>query len=242
MNGMEKITYDEKGLVPAVVQDEKTGEVLMMAYMNKDALQKTLETGRAWFYSRKRKTLWQKGETSGNFQEVKKIFYDCDGDTLLLKVDPKGPACHTGNRSCFYRDLMNDAGRITEITEYNNNEDEQMIKEEENTYGKNPVREKDISKFNSELKVLEELVSIIDSRFNELPEDSYVAKLYKGGRERILKKVGEEASEVIIASMSGKKSDTIYETADLIFHLLIALRYDGISVQEIMEELKRRRK
>lgn len=240
MNGMEKITYDEKGLVPVILQDEKTGEVLMMAYMNKDALQKTMETGTAWFYSRKRKTLWQKGETSGNFQEVKDIFYDCDGDTLLLKVDPKGPACHTGNRSCFYRRIANDAARITEINEYDNGEDELMIKKE--ICKENPVRQKDIGQINSELKILEELVSIIDSRFNELPEDSYVAKLYRGGRERILKKVGEEASEVIIASMSGKKGDTIYETADLIFHLLIALRYDGISLQEIMEELKRRRK
>jgi len=236
MNGMEKITYDEKGLVPAVVQDEKTGEVLMMAYMNKDALQKTLETRRAWFYSRQRKTLWQKGETSGNFQEVKEIFYDCDGDTLLLKVEPKGPACHTGNRSCFYRVMASKA----EDNGIKNDEDFGDVK---TGYENDANSDSAIRKSTDDgLKILEDLIGIIDSRFNELPEDSYVAKLYKGGRERILKKVGEEASEVIIASMSGKKGDTIYETADLIFHLLIALRYDGISIQEIMEELKRRKK
>ncbi|HHW04100.1 MAG TPA: bifunctional phosphoribosyl-AMP cyclohydrolase/phosphoribosyl-ATP diphosphatase HisIE [Thermoanaerobacterales bacterium] len=232
MNGTDNILFDEKGLIPAILQDEKTGEVLMMAYMNSDALKKTLETGRAWFYSRKRKTLWQKGENSGNFQEVKEILYDCDGDALLLKVDPKGPACHTGKRSCFYRSLVaaNDAGETSKLPDHdtNNNEDnekEQMEKKE-----------------NVEFEILEELVSIIDSRFNELPENSYVAKLYKGGRERILKKVGEEAAEVVIASMSEKRGDIIYEAADLIFHLLIALRYDGISLQEIMDELERRRK
>lgn len=232
MNGTGNIFFDEKGLIPAILQDEKTGEVLMMAYMNSDALKKTLETGRAWFYSRKRKTLWQKGENSGNFQEVKEILYDCDGDALLLKVDPKGPACHTGKRSCFYRSLVsaNDAGETSKLPDHdtNNNEDnekEQMEKKE-----------------NVEFEILEELVSIIDSRFNELPENSYVAKLYKGGRERILKKVGEEAAEAVIASMSEKRGDIIYEAADLIFHLLIALRYDGISLQEIMDELKRRRK
>lgn len=231
-----EIHFDEKGLIPAVVQDKNTGEVLMVAYMNKEALQKTLETKNAWFYSRKRRTLWQKGETSGNFQKVKEIFYDCDGDTLLLKVDPKGPACHTGNKSCFYRSLMavtEDKG-ILKVEDFGDKKNR-----EENNPENDSVRKKG---HNSELEILEVLIDIIDSRFNELPQDSYVAKLYKGGRERILKKVGEEASEVIIASMSGEKSDTIYEAADLIFHLLIALRYDGISIQEIMEELKRRRK
>ncbi|NLZ51853.1 MAG: bifunctional phosphoribosyl-AMP cyclohydrolase/phosphoribosyl-ATP diphosphatase HisIE [Thermoanaerobacteraceae bacterium] len=209
---LEKIKYDEKGLVPAVVQDDDSREVLMVAYMNKEALHKTIETKKAWFYSRKRKKLWQKGETSGNFLEVKSILYDCDEDTLLLKVTPKGPACHTGNYSCFYRSLLENQGC--------------SAKDEDNY----------------PLGILEELVDVIDSRFAEKPEGSYIAKLFAGGKERILKKVGEEASEVIIASMSQNKAETIYETADLIFHLLIALRFDNITIEEVMEELKRRRK
>ncbi|GAQ24494.1 bifunctional phosphoribosyl-AMP cyclohydrolase/phosphoribosyl-ATP diphosphatase HisIE [Tepidanaerobacter syntrophicus] len=211
---MIDIKYGENGLVPAIVQDYKTKEVLMLAYMNEESLMKTLETGTAWFYSRKRKSLWQKGETSGNFLYVKSIFYDCDEDALLLKVDAAGPACHTGNVSCFYRSLK-DAKEAEET-------------EEENSSGT--------------LEFLDELAEIIDSRFSEKPEASYVAKLYKGGRERILKKVGEEAAEVIIASMSQKKDDIVYESADLIFHLLVALRYDGISLEEIADELEKRHK
>lgn len=209
---LDNIKYNEKGLVPAVVQDANTREVLMVAYMNKEALHKTIETKRAWFYSRKRQKLWQKGETSGNFLEVKNIYYDCDEDTLLLQVVPKGPACHTGNYSCFYRSLL---------------ENQRSAVEDE---VKNP------------LGILKELVDIIDSRFAQKPEGSYIAKLYEGGKERILKKVGEEACEVIIASMSKNKAETIYETADLLFHLLIALRFDNITIEEVMAELKRRRK
>jgi len=209
---LDNIKYNEKGLVPAVVQDANTREVLMVAYMNKEALHKTIETKRAWFYSRKRQKLWQKGETSGNFLEVKNIYYDCDEDTLLLQVVPKGPACHTGNYSCFYRSLL----------------DNQRSAVEDEV--KNP------------LGILKELVDIIDSRFAQRPEGSYIAKLYEGGKERILKKVGEEACEVIIASMSKNKAETIYETADLLFHLLIALRFDNITIEEVMAELKRRRK
>jgi len=209
---LDNIKYNEKGLVPAVVQDANTREVLMVAYMNKEALHKTIETKRAWFYSRKRQKLWQKGETSGNFLEVKNIYYDCDEDTLLLQVVPKGPACHTGNYSCFYRSLL---------------ENQRSAVEDE---VKNP------------LGILKELVDIIDSRFAQRPEGSYIAKLYEGGKERILKKVGEEACEVIIASMSKNKAETIYETADLLFHLLIALRFDNITIEEVMAELKRRRK
>jgi len=209
---LDNIKYDEKGLVPAVVQDDDSKKVLMVAYMNKEALQKTVETKKAWFYSRKRKRLWQKGETSGNFLEIKSIFYDCDEDTLLLKVLPKGPACHTGNYSCFYRSLLENQARNV----------------------KNEV--------NDPFEILGELVDVIDSRFAQRPEGSYIAKLFSGGKERILKKVGEEACEVIIASMSKNKAETIYETADLLFHLLIALRFDKITIEEVMNELKRRRK
>ena len=208
---LDSIKYDEKGLVPVVVQAEDSKEVLMLGYMNKESLQKTIETKKAWFYSRKRKKLWQKGETSGNYLEVKDILYDCDEDTLLIKVIPKGPTCHTGNYSCFYRKLLENV--------------ECSAKAEP-------------SKFD----IINERVDVIDSRFSERPEGSYIAKLFAGGKERILKKVGEEASEVIIASMSDNRADTIYEAADLLFHLLIALRYDKITVEEVMGELKSRRK
>ena len=148
---LDNINYDEKGLVPAVVQDAKSKEVLMVAYMNKEALNKTLEAKKAWFYSRKRKSLWQKGETSGNFLEVKDIFYDCDEDTLLLEVNPKGPACHTGHNSCFYRSLMQNQEPIC----CNCSDAEDDINE-------NPT------------KILNELVEVIDSRFTEKPEGSYM--------------------------------------------------------------------
>ncbi|HHX23845.1 MAG: bifunctional phosphoribosyl-AMP cyclohydrolase/phosphoribosyl-ATP diphosphatase HisIE [Tepidanaerobacteraceae bacterium] len=213
---LDNINYDEKGLVPAVIQDVKTKEVLMVAYMNKEALEKTIETKTAWFYSRKRKRLWQKGETSGNLLLVDKILYDCDKDTLLLKVNPKGPTCHTGNKSCFYREL------IQESTTDNSSD---------SVDGQGDLTQ-----------IIDELIEIIDSRFTEKPEGSYIVKLYNGGKEKILKKVGEEATEVVIASMSENKGDTIYETADLIFHLLIALRYDNISLSQVLAELRRRRK
>ena len=213
---LDNINYDEKGLVPAVIQDVKTKEVLMVAYMNKEALEKTIETKTAWFYSRKRKRLWQKGETSGNLLLVDKILYDCDKDTLLLKVNPKGPTCHTGNKSCFYRELIQES-----TTDHSS----------DSVDGQGDLTQ-----------IIDELIEIIDSRFTEKPEGSYIVKLYNGGKEKILKKVGEEATEVVIASMSENKGDTIYETAYLIFHLLIALRYDNISLSQVLAELRRRRK
>lgn len=213
MLDIANLNFDEKGLIPAVIQDTKDNVVLMVAYMNREAITKTLETKRAWFYSRKRKKLWQKGETSGNFLEVKQVLYDCDEDTLLLKVVPQGPACHTGNRTCFYRSVS-----LEEIKEERKHQDL------------------------STLSVLEELENLIDSRFAQKPEGSYITKLFVGGRERILKKIGEEASEVIIASMSKDKGETVYESADLLFHLLIALRLDDISIKDVAQELKSRRK
>jgi len=207
---IENLNFDEKGLIPAVVQSVKDNEVLMVAYMNREAIIKTLETQRAWFYSRKRKKLWQKGETSGNFLDVKQIFYDCDEDTLLIKALPYGPCCHTGRKTCFFRSLG----------------------PEEKADDINP----DV------LNIFEELENLIDSRFVQKPEGSYITKLFLGGRERILKKIGEEAAEVIIASMSKDKTETIYESADLLFHLLIALRLDNISLKMIAQELKSRRK
>lgn len=205
---IDKLKFDENGLIPAVVQDVITNKVLMVAYMNKEALQKTIETGTTWFFSRSRKTLWNKGETSGHYQIVHSIHVDCDEDALLVKVYQIGVACHTGNYSCFYRTLgMSETFQEEEVS----------------------------------CEVLPELYEAIMERKRTLPEGSYVAKKIKEGIDRILKKVGEEATEYIIAVKNKNKEEIIYELADLWFHSLIALAYEEIPLAEIFKELKRRR-
>ena len=193
------------GLLPVVVQDATTGQVLMQAYVNREALEKTLQTGYAHYYSRSRKKLWKKGETSGNVQLVKEVKLDCDGDSLLYLVEQKGNACHTGAYSCFYRTLAEDGSAEP-----------------------NPVA------------VLKELYHLIEQRKKELPEGSYTASLFKSGEDRILQKVGEESVETILAMKSGKKEEAVYETADLLYHLLVALVDKGITLEEVARELKRR--
>ncbi|NPV43298.1 MAG: bifunctional phosphoribosyl-AMP cyclohydrolase/phosphoribosyl-ATP diphosphatase HisIE [Firmicutes bacterium] len=210
IRGIEDIKFDEKGLVPVIVQDYLNKRVLMMAYMNRESLIKTIETGETWFWSRSRNRLWHKGETSGNIQKVKEILYDCDGDTVLIKVEQKGAACHTGSPSCFFRCL-----------------------EEKN----------DISRDNAlSYSVMAELLSVIDSRFRERPEGSYTAKLFNGGEDRILKKIAEEAGEVLIAGKNSNRDEIVYETADLLFHLFVMLRYYGVEFEDVLNELARRRK
>ncbi|RQD71905.1 MAG: bifunctional phosphoribosyl-AMP cyclohydrolase/phosphoribosyl-ATP diphosphatase HisIE [Tindallia sp. MSAO_Bac2] len=193
--------FDEKGLIPAIIQDESTGEVLMMAYMNRESLEKTLETGSTWFYSRSRQALWNKGETSGNTQMVKEIRYDCDGDTLLIQVEQTGAACHTGEKSCFYRELVesDSGGRHQQI-----------------------------------LKTLE---SIIKERHENPKEGSYTNYLFDNGLDKILKKVGEEASEVIIASKNENKTDLIGEISDLIYHMMVLMEEKKVSLEEVADEL-----
>ncbi|MGI6588325.1 MAG: bifunctional phosphoribosyl-AMP cyclohydrolase/phosphoribosyl-ATP diphosphatase HisIE [Peptococcia bacterium] len=198
----EQLKYDENGLIPVIVQDVKSGTVLMLAYMNEEALQKTLEEGRTWFYSRSRQELWLKGETSGNTQQVAAIFLDCDADTLLVQVHQTGVACHQGNFSCF----------------------SQVLQE----------REKSIP---AEWAVLSWLEDVVKERQEELPEGSYTTYLFEKGIDKILKKVGEEATEVVIAAKGGKEEEIIYETADLFYHLLVMLRDKKIELPEIWKEL-----
>ena len=202
---VDELKFNDKGLIPAILQDYKSGRVLMMAYMNKEAYKKTIKTSKATFWSRSRQKIWVKGESSGNYQYVKDIKIDCDKDTLLLLVDPQGPACHTGNESCFYR-------KIDEI-----------------------FNDKD-----NDLSFLNELYKIIVDRKENPTKNSYTSKMLKKGIDRIGKKIGEEASEVIIAAKNEDKEEIIYESADLIYHLMIMLVLNNISLDEINEELKRR--
>ncbi len=205
---IEKIKFDNNGLIPAIIQDYKDNTVLMVAFMNKEAVQKTLETGLTHFWSRSRQKLWQKGETSGNIQRVKDIFIDCDTDTLLIKVEQKGPACHTNKRSCFYRRFNSEMQEI---------------------------EDKELSS-----NTLKKVFDIIMDRKANPKEGSYVASLFKDGKDKILKKVSEEAGEVLLASKDDKRDAIIYEIADLLFHTLVVMGYHDIAPQEIYDELEKR--
>lgn len=211
----EHIRWDEAGLVPAIVQDATTRQVLMMAYMNRESLRLTLESRETWFWSRSRQELWHKGATSGNIQSVVSLAYDCDGDTLLVQVNPKGPACHTGENTCFYN----------EITV----EGQSSISGEENT----PAL---IDRF----AVLAELEEIIAKREVERPEGAYTTYLFDKGVDKILKKVGEEASETIIAAKNRDNAELRLEVSDLIYHLLVLLQERKLPLDDILDELSRR--
>ncbi len=203
---LSKLKYSENGLIPTIIQDVYTNDVLMMAYMNEESLQKTIDTKKTWFYSRSRKKLWNKGETSGNFQEVKSIKYDCDADTLLIKVKPMGPSCHTGKNSCFYTSIL------------------------------------ELSDDTSNNTILNELYNIIQHRKENPQEGSYTNYLFNSGIDKILKKVGEENAETIIAAKNNSKEELIYETSDLFYHLLVLLVNQGVTLQDIHTELEKRHK
>ncbi|MDD4171303.1 MAG: bifunctional phosphoribosyl-AMP cyclohydrolase/phosphoribosyl-ATP diphosphatase HisIE [Syntrophomonas sp.] len=211
------IKFDERGLVPAIIQDYQSGQVLMMAYMNAESFNKTISTGKTWFYSRSRQALWMKGESSGHIQAVKELLYDCDADTLLIKVEQTGAACHTGHYSCFYRNVEG-------------KEVAPLVFEPDRVYG-SPVGP----------GILYELYDVIMDRKEKMPEGSYTTYLFDKGLDKILKKVGEENAEVIIASKNRSKSEVVYETSDLIYHLLVLLVEQGVSLEEIFTELKSRR-
>lgn len=215
---LKELKFDEKGLVPAIIQDHKTGKVLMMAYMNEEAVLKTIETGITHFFSRSRNKLWMKGETSGHYQTVKCLFVDCDGDTLLVKVEQVEAACHTGHFSCFYR----------EIKEGKTNEISNII-----------FNPKDV--YNDRSKVLQEVYNVIADRKVNPKEGSYTNKLFEKGIDKILKKVGEEAAEVIIAAKNDSKDELRYEVADLMYHLFVMMVEIGLKPDDIYDELKSRR-
>ena len=198
---LDELKFDEKGLIPAIVVDDETGKVLTLAYMNRESLAISMEKKLTCFWSRSRKSLWLKGETSGNYQHIVSITADCDGDALEVRVKKDGPACHTGAESCFH----------------------------------NPVLGEKADKFQ-----LEGLYQLLQSRKKELPEGSYTTYLFQKGLDKILKKVGEESTEVIIAGKAEDKAETIYEIADLAYHVLVLMVQLGISVEDIRKELASR--
>ncbi|MBI1821111.1 MAG: bifunctional phosphoribosyl-AMP cyclohydrolase/phosphoribosyl-ATP diphosphatase HisIE [Nitrospirae bacterium] len=211
---LKKIKFDADGLIPAVIQEYQTGQVLMVAYMNEASLGQTLETGETVFWSRSRKALWKKGETSGNIQTVKEILLDCDEDTLLIKVDQKNGACHTGHFSCFYRSWA---------------EGELKEKEEDQSAGQNDFPD-----------ILNKISRVIAQRKQNPSPNSYVSSLFSKGQDAILKKIAEESGEVILSSKNRTMAEIIWEIADLWFHTLVLLGYHGISVDEIYRELEKR--
>jgi phosphoribosyl-ATP pyrophosphohydrolase/phosphoribosyl-AMP cyclohydrolase len=206
----EDVRFNERGLVPAVVQDARTREVLTLAYMNEESLRRTLAEGETWFWSRSRAELWHKGATSGHTQRVVEVRLDCDADALVVLVEPRGPACHTGAVSCFAHGAVGGAA------------------EDERAAAGLGV-------------VLEELYDVVAGRRREMPAGSYTTYLFEKGLNKILKKVGEEAAETIIAAKDEDTAALTSETADLIYHLVVLMVERGLTLESLAGELARRR-
>ncbi|MFO1444544.1 bifunctional phosphoribosyl-AMP cyclohydrolase/phosphoribosyl-ATP diphosphatase HisIE [Bacillus sp. Bva_UNVM-123] len=204
---IEEIVFDGQGLIPAIVQDARTKEVLTLAYMNRESLEKSIETGETWFFSRSRQELWHKGETSGNTQKISEMKWDCDRDSIVVLVEPAGPACHTGAKSCFSEGIYGNAERSS----------------------------------TPNTQILLELEEIINERELQRPEGAYTTYLFEKGLDKMLKKVGEEASEVIIAAKNRDIEELKWEVADLLFHLLVLLREQQLPLKEVLSVLEKRR-
>ncbi len=202
MLNIDELKFDQNGLIPAVVQDARTRQVLTLAYMNRESLLKSMEGGKTCFWSRSRQKLWLKGETSGNYQHIVSIIADCDRDSLVVLVEPDGPACHKGTISCFNDEVWESPDR---------------------------------SEFS-----LEMLMKLIEGRKTEKKEGSYTTYLFEKGLDKILKKVGEECTEVIIAAKAEDKAETIYEISDLVYHVMVLMIEAGISLEDIHRELASR--
>lgn len=196
------LKFDENGLIPAIVQDYRTGQVLTLAYMNEESLAISIAERRTCFWSRSRGKLWRKGEESGNIQHIVSITADCDEDALVVQVDKEGPACHTGEESCFFRPLFVDDA---------------------------------VQKFS-----YQGLYQLLQGRMEQPQQGSYTSYLFEKGLDKILKKIGEESTEVIIAAKAEDKAETVYEIADLCYHVMVLMVYAGITVEEISTELGRR--
>ncbi|KJR68197.1 bifunctional phosphoribosyl-AMP cyclohydrolase/phosphoribosyl-ATP diphosphatase HisIE [Bacillus velezensis] len=201
MKRADELRFDEAGLIPAIVQDAASKEVLTLAYMNRESYEKTIETKETWFYSRSRGELWHKGATSGNTQKVKAIRYDCDQDALIVLAEPSGPTCHKGSYSCFSPEKADAQDRFG---------------------------------------ILNELESVIAKRQAEMPDGAYTTYLFREGVDKILKKVGEEAAEVIIAAKNRDHEELKWEAADLLYHLLVLLREQSLPLDDVLDVLAKR--
>ena len=207
-----ELKLDKQGLIPAIAQDARTGENLMLGYMNPGTIKRTIEGMQVWFYSRSREDLWHKGEVSGNYLNVQDTWIDCDHDTILLRVIPDGPACHTGNTSCFFTPLA-----VAPVT-------------------------KDFIKAEPGAQILEEIFAVIQDRKANLPDGSYTAELLKEGVGRVAQKVTEEAREVAIAAAQGSIEELPSELADLFYHALVLMSSTGLKPQQVWDELKARQR
>jgi len=197
-----ELKFDEKGLIPAIVQDFYSKKVLTLAYMNKESLEISIKERKTCFFSRSRQELWRKGETSGNYQHIVSIYADCDGDALVVEVIKDGPACHTGSDSCFFEPIF----LSEELTQFS----------------------------------YDGLYELIEGRKLEKKEGSYTTYLFEKGMDKIMKKVGEECTEVIIGAAKGDKEETIYEIADLAYHVMVLMVEAGIELKDVTKELARR--
>ncbi|MCD8511763.1 MAG: bifunctional phosphoribosyl-AMP cyclohydrolase/phosphoribosyl-ATP diphosphatase HisIE [Bacillus sp. (in: Bacteria)] len=202
---LENVKFDEKGLVPAIVQDAQSKEVLTLAYMNDESLKKSMETKETWFFSRSRQELWHKGATSGNTQRIVEMRLDCDQDAIVVMVEPSGPACHKGTYSCFWKQ------------------------------GNRPPASN-----GDRFAIINQLEKVIAERHGERPEGAYTTYLFNEGVDKILKKVGEEAAEVIIAAKNRDKEELTWESADLLYHWLVLLREQGLPLDEVLKRLAER--
>ncbi|WP_036630462.1 bifunctional phosphoribosyl-AMP cyclohydrolase/phosphoribosyl-ATP diphosphatase HisIE [Paenibacillus shenyangensis] len=218
------IKWDSHGLVPTIVQDATSKNVLMMAYMNAESLRRSLDSGETWFWSRSRQEYWHKGGTSGNTQRIQSLYYDCDGDTLLLLVEANGPACHTGRISCFY----NEVNTVDNKPTFQNN----TVNANNDTSGAAAGKDR--------FAILAELEQMIADRERERPEGAYTTYLFEKGIDKILKKVGEETAETIIAAKNGDNEELRYEVSDLIYHLLVLLQERKVPLDDVLAELDRR--
>ena len=242
-NWLDEVKFDQDGLIPAIAQDHQTGRILMVAWMNREALQLTAEKKRGVYWSRSRSKLWHKGEESGHYQDVHEIRLDCDGDVIVLQITQHGGiACHTGRESCFYRVLGSDGWQVVDAVK----------KDPHAIYGAHahahpaPVSQQDAAQ--DTVEVLAHLATVMQQRKQASGDTSYVASLYQKGLNKILEKVGEESIETIIAAKDFAKDatsqeardDLIYETADLWFHSIIMLGYFDLEPQDVLNELARR--
>lgn len=212
---VEGLKLDERALIPAIVQDARTLEVLTLAYMNEESLRRTLSERETWFWSRSREELWHKGESSGNTQRVVAVTADCDLDALRVLVEPRGPACHTGARSCFHHQLETPEGDA----------DERALNDSRASVG----------------AVLEQLYALIEGRRRERPEGSYTTYLFNEGLDKILKKLGEESAETIIAAKNEASAPLVAEISDLMYHLLVLMVERGVTLEGVATALEARR-